>query len=331
LIIAAVHAGGALVLFTAHTGPKIRVAAVQPNIQIAERESKSGKAESYQRLVELTKMAAAAKPDLIVWPESAVAGNLHDDDATVATLQSLVRTIGVPIVVGAAEVQKFSSGERETTIRSRVFNSAYLLEPANGLSEPYRKRMLLPFGEYLPYEKTIPWPQWLAPKVSEMTRGENAHLFRLPNGVKVGALICWENLFAPLARDSVASGAQILVQLTNDVWFGRTAAPLQHNLASVLRAVENRVPVVIASNSGPSQVIDTHGRVVASVARLFSAEIVTAEVAAEPAAPVYTYLGDFFALLMINMLIILCFWRISVNRPDPDSKVFPDDINGGAR
>jgi apolipoprotein N-acyltransferase len=132
-----------------------------------------------------------------------------------------------------------------------------------------------------------------------MTAGENTHLFQLPNGVKVGALICWENLFAPLARESVASGAQVLVQLTNDIWFGKTAEPFQHNLASVLRAVENRVPVVIASNAGPSQIIDAYGRVVAAAPSVFAPEIVQADIAVAARGTVFRRFGDRFLLLLM--------------------------------
>lgn len=299
-IIALAHTWGAWVLYSEPTGPTLRVAAIQPNIQIAERESKEGPAKSFERLIQLTKTAAVSRPELIVWPESAVAGNLHTDRAMNAALQSLARDIGVPIVVGAAEVQKFSTGERQTTFRSEVFNSAYLLQPDVGLSEPYRKRRLLPFGEYVPHETFITWPEWLAPKVSEMTPGETAHLFPLSNGVKIGALICWENLFAPLARESVAAGAQILVQLTNDVWFGNTAAPHQHNLASVLRAVENRVPIVIASNTGPSQIIDAHGRIVASARRMFGEDAVGGEITPGSHRTIYTRFGDAFVFVLMG-------------------------------
>ena len=302
LVIVSAHAWGAYVLYTERPGPMIRVAAIQPNIQIAERASKQGTALSFKRLEQLTKSAATSQPALIVWPESAVAGNLLADRSMVATLQSLTQTVGAPIIVGAAEVQKFSTGERQLTMRSHVFNSAFLMQPGAALSEPYRKRRLLPFGEYFPWEKFITWPEWLAPRVSEMTPGENAHLFQLSNGLKIGALICWENLFAHLARESVASGAQLLVQLTNDVWFGNTAAPLQHNLASILRAVENRVPVVIASNTGPSQIIDAYGRLVAGVPDIFSEGKAVGEISTGGGSAVYSIVGDYFVLVIVSGL-----------------------------
>jgi apolipoprotein N-acyltransferase len=298
-IIALAHGWGAYVLYGDRPETIIRVSAIQPNIQIAERESKQGTALSFKRLEQLTQSAAGSKPGLIVWPESAVAGNLLSNQGMVATLEDLTRAIGVPIIVGTAEAQKFSTGERRVTIRSQLFNAAYLLQPEAPLSQPYRKRVLLPFGEYLPYKEIIPWPEWLAPRVAEMTASENAHLFQLPNGVRVGALICWENLFAPLARESVASGAQVLVQLTNDIWFGKTAEPFQHNLASVLRAVENRVPVVIASNAGPSQIIDAYGRIVAAAPSVFAPEIVQADIAVAARETVFRRFGDGFLLLLM--------------------------------
>jgi len=307
-VIVSAHAWGVYVLYAERPGPTIRVAAIQPNIQIAERESQEGTALSFKRLERLSKSAASSNPALIVWPESAVAGNLPADRSMVATLQSLSLAVGAPIVVGAAEVQKFTMGERQLATRSRMFNSAFLIQAGEALSEPYRKRRLLPFGEYMPYEKIMTWPQWLAPRVSEMTPGDNPDLFNLPDGTKVGALICWENLFADLARESVNHGAQILVQLTNDVWFGNTAAPLQHNLASIMRAVENRVPVVIASNSGPSQIIDAYGRVVASMPRIFSEGIAVNTVNVASRQTIYSLYGDCLAWVMIGALILQLAW-----------------------
>ncbi len=105
-------------------------------------------------------------------------------------------------------------------------------------------------------------------------------------------LICWENLFADLARSTTRDGAQILLQLTNDAWFGRTAAAAQHNLASILRAVENGVPIAIASNAGPSQVIDGSGRIVASAGPAFGEGIAVASVTLRSRTTFYSRAGD---------------------------------------
>jgi apolipoprotein N-acyltransferase len=219
---------------------------------------------------------------------------LRSDPALIERLQGLTDEIGIPLILGAAQVEKFATGGAEVTIGRRIFNTAYLLRPGEALSEPYRKRVLVPFAEYLPHPDIIPWPEWLAPRVSEMTPGEQAHLFRVTADLSVGTLICWENLFSPLAGESVRNGANLLVQLTNDVWFGRSAAPHQHNLMSIMRAVEHRVPIVIASNTGPSQIIDGYGRVLAGLPDLFTVGVATGSIHAQTDSTLYSVLGDLF-------------------------------------
>lgn len=308
IVLALAHLWGAAVLYAAPQGPTIRVTAIQPNIQIAERETEAGRKANMERLEQLTRVAAATKPSLIIWPESAVPGDLHADRPLIARLQRLTDQIGIPLIVGAARVEKFATGEKEVTIGSHVFNTAYLLKPGEPLAAPYRKRVLVPFAEYLPHPKIIPWPEWLAPRVAEMTPGEQAQLFKVTADLFVGALICWENLFPPLARESVHQGANVLVQLTNDVWFGRSAAPYQHNLMSVMRAVENRVPVLIASNTGPSQIIDGYGRVVATAPNTFVDGAVTADIHTNVATTLYTLSGDTVVFGLLASLGLVTWW-----------------------
>ena len=278
LLIALAHLWGWWVLSGTSTGPRLRVAAIQPNIQLAARQTAEGRNAALHRLEELTRAASAEHPTLIVWPESAIPGDVQADSELTARLQRLTNEIGIPLIVGAAEVEKFETEGPAATIGRRWFNTAQLFRPHQPPDPPYRKRVLMPFGEYRPHPDLIPWPEWLAPRVAELTPGAGTRLFTLDNGLSVGALICWESLFASPAQASVRDGAQLLVHLTNDVWFGRSAASRQHNLTSVLRAVENRVPVVIASNTGPSQIIDGYGRVLALSPDAFAPGIVAYEI-----------------------------------------------------
>ncbi len=294
LMLVLAHGWGAAVLFFAPHGSSISVTAIQPNIQIADRQTEERRIANLAHLERLTLAAAEDRPSLIVWPESAIPGDLGSDPELVARLQRLTDKIGIPLIVGAAQVEKFATGETEVTIGRRIFNTAYLLKSGEALAEPYRKRMLVPFAEYLPHPDFIPWPEWLAPRVSEMTPGERAQLFHTRGGLSIGTLICWENLFAPLARESVNSGAQLLVQLTNDVWFGHSAAPYQHNLMSVMRAVENRIPIVIASNTGPSQIIDGYGRVLAGGPDFFTVGMATGNIHPQAGSTLYSVVGDLF-------------------------------------
>lgn len=308
LAIVVAHLWGTAVLYDSPQGSMIKVSAIQPNIQIAEREKEESRRANLDRLEQLTRGASADRPTLIVWPESAIPEDLPSDPPLVARLQRLTDEIGVPLIVGAAQVEKFATGESEITVGRHIFNTAYLLKPGESLGQPYRKRVLVPFAEYLPHADTIPWPEWLAPRVAEMTPGGHAQLFRVTPNLTVGTLICWENLFASLARDSVRDGANLLVQLTNDVWFGHSAAPHQHNLMSVMRAVEQRVPIIIASNTGPSEIIDGYGRVVARVPGTFIEGNATGDIHVGAAGTWYTTFGD---VVVLGFVVI---WTLYVVR-----------------
>jgi apolipoprotein N-acyltransferase len=137
---------------------------------------------------------------------------------------------------------------------------------------------------------------------------DEGQLFTLPDGTRLAPIICWENLFAPFVRRRVGEGVDVIVHLVNLYWFGKSEAPLQHHLASVLRAVENRVPIVIASNAGPSAVIDGWGRVLAEERQLFSAGLITAAVPKGSGPTFYTRFGDVFAGLAA-LLTILALWQ----------------------
>jgi apolipoprotein N-acyltransferase len=176
--------------------------------------------------------------------------------------------------------------------------------PGREIPEPYRKQILVPFGEYIPLEKYFSWPSWLVPKLYKTVPGGSYRFYAASDGTRFSPIVCWENLFAGYVRPMVKEGTQVIVQLTNDNWFGRTAAPYQHNLASVMRAVENRVPVVIASNTGPSQIIDSHGRVLAGVKGLFQEGAAETELRVGKEGTFYTRNGDFFVWGCIALVIV---------------------------
>ncbi|MEP7154081.1 MAG: apolipoprotein N-acyltransferase, partial [Nitrospira sp.] len=294
LVLALAHIGGAFALHVNAPDLMIRVAAVQPNIQRGEQATKEGRAVIFERLERLTRAAALQHPSLIAWPETAIAGNLQANPLLAADLQSLAQETGTPIVLGVSEVEKFASRDTTGTSRRRTYNSAYLVSPGEQLPPPYRKRVLLPFGEYVPLETLISWPAWMGGRGFDSEPGSQFSLFTLPGGTSFATMICWESLFSDLSRESVQAGARLLVQLNNPAWFGRTAAAKQHNISSVLRAVENRVPVLLSSNTGPSQIIDRYGRVIARTSESFAAGMVDGEVKLGTGRTPYTQAGDLF-------------------------------------
>jgi len=303
--VAAAHALGAVMLGAAGSEDQsapIRVAAVQPNIGLHERDTAAGRDAIWQRLERLTLQAAAARPDLIVWPETAV-GDPRHDARLAQQLLALAQSTGAPLLVGASETEKFAvTGPGGLGVRQRdAYNAAYLVRAGMPIGEPYRKRRLMPFGEYTPLRGSVAWPSWLVPAIAQGLPGESDAGLELPASsrstppLRIGVVICWENLFGELSRRTVSGGSAMLVQLTNDAWFGPGRAAMQHNAASVIRAVENGVPLVLASNAGPSLVIDDHGRVVARSAMQFEAGVTIASVAAGRSATLFNRWGEWFA------------------------------------
>jgi apolipoprotein N-acyltransferase len=213
----------------------------------------------------------------------------------------MVDSNGISLVVGSAEFNKFERKTGGQGYDVRHSNCAFYFKPREDLGPPYRKRILLPFGEYLPLESLVSWPEWLVPRMFLSRHGEGPDIFNLPDGTRFANIICWENLFPPFVRDLTQKRARLIVQLTNDNWFGLTSLPLHHTRASIFRAVENRIPVVVANNAGPSMIIDSRGRIQASLPNLFEAGFIVGEVTLGGPRPLYTRLGDWFASLALAL------------------------------
>jgi apolipoprotein N-acyltransferase len=208
-------------------GATVRVAAVQPAILREERATRDGERATLRRLEALTREAAARSPALIVWPETAVRG-VTGFESSFEWLQGLSDGADTTLLVGVSQFEKFPSADAPdgTGFRARQMNLAVAFRPHAAEPDVYRKALLVPFAEYLP-APSFPWPAWLVGKTFDVVPGDGPGLFRLADGTPLAPLICWENLFSGFVRRSAAGGARLLVQLTNDNWFGRTAAPLQ--------------------------------------------------------------------------------------------------------
>jgi apolipoprotein N-acyltransferase len=218
---------------------------------------------------------------------------------------------GISLLTGASDRFKFQREKppdpntKKSSFRS--YNSAYFVSSTGEILLPYHKQVLVPFGEYLPLSHIITWPRWLVPEFMESIPGELIAIFTLPDESRISPIICWENLFPELVRKAVLKGSEVIVHMSNDNWFGNTAASCQHNMASVIRAVENRTPVIISSNTGPSQIIDGNGRIIACAHELFSQAIIIGTVNKGEAIQTtfYTRFGDLFAWGCILVCLVL--------------------------
>ncbi len=240
--------------------PVARVALVQPYIPQTEKWDAKFATRVLQILEQVTAAANdRGAPDVIVWPEAVTPWALYRDPAVQSWLEHTAKRLGKPLLLGSVAAEMPGRGADEWC------NGAFVVDPVKGLApENYVKRKLVPFGEYIPLRPMLGWLEKVVPIGGDFAPGTSAAPLAVPVGaghVPVGVLICYEDVFPALARDSVLSGASVLAVLTNNAWYGEGGAAYQHAAHSVLRAVENRRPVLRVGNGGWSGWIDEYGRI----------------------------------------------------------------------
>jgi apolipoprotein N-acyltransferase len=220
---------------------------------------------------------------LIVWPETAVPFYMfHDKLLTEMVLQG-IKSVDADFVIGSPAV-KTENG------RTDYFNRAYLITSDGAVAGQYDKVHLVPFGEYVPLKRFLPFVGKMVAQVGDFKPGRRGETL-LWNDKPLGMLICYEAIFPGLARDMVRNGAQLLVNITNDAWFGRTSAAYQHYSMSVLRSVETRRFQVRAANTGISGFIDPAGRILAA-SDLYVDATLTADIGLLTGRTLYSRWGD---------------------------------------
>ncbi len=282
----------------------VRISLIQGNIAQQLKWDPDHKDRIFDVYTTLTREAAAEGTDLVIWPETALPVYVHDDRLP-ERLKELAKDIATPILIGAPLYEEGPSGG--------IFNSALLISPAGELLERYDKIHLVPFGEYIPFGKYIGSLRGLINKpIGDFGKGAEHTIFRLGKGAAFGVLICFEDIFPGLVRNFTArpDSAGFMVNITNDAWFMKTAAPYQHAQSSAFRAVENRRPVVRAANTGLSCFIDKTGRITGTVnvdtEEVFVRGHRTERIKLSPDRSFYAAFGDIFAYLcMIAIITVL--------------------------
>jgi apolipoprotein N-acyltransferase len=230
----------------------LRVALIQGNIPQNEKWTEESSDAIYHHLEELTLKSLLSDPDLIIWPETAVPHPVMQDSPTGEWIGEFAKQ-GSPLLVGTMVVES-----NET--RERIYNSALLFDRQGDVAGEYRKRHLVPFGEYIPLDRHFAFLQRIAPLGYSCTPGTHSTVFHITSPqVAFSTLICFEDTLAGLGRASVRNGAELLVNQTNDAWFEDTSAAIQHMSHCVFRCVENRVPAVRCANMGVSCLISPAG------------------------------------------------------------------------
>jgi len=289
---------------------KLRIAMVQGDIPQSVKWSPGFLESSFGVYVAQSRQAAARGADLIVWPEAAAAFLFQPDDHYPADLAAdanyrarlldLARSIGKPILFGAPAIGIEDGMEG-------FYNRAYLVSGQGRVEGYYDKIQLVPFGEYIPLRWLLGnFVHRIVAGFGDMFPGRVQTIFKV-DGARLGVLICYESIFPDLARRAVKRGAEILLNITNDAWYGESSAPYQLLAMAAMRSVETKVPTVRVANTGISAVITPTGQITDTT----PLEVRTTEiedVAYRPERTVYTMVGDLFGEICFALAIATLLW-----------------------
>jgi apolipoprotein N-acyltransferase len=267
---------------------EVSVAIMQPAIEQPLKWDPGHATVVLQIYNELTRQAGTERPDLIVWPETASPTVLRRDPALLAGLSAMAAEMGMPILVGSIDVLEGGPG--------RLTNSAFLVT-AQGITGRYDKIHLVPFGEFVPLSGVIGFVRDWADFIADLEPGSRAVVFPGPPA-PFGVVICYEGIFPDLFREFVKNGARVMVNMTNDGWFGRTSGPEQHLAMYAFRAIEHRITVVRAANTGISAFIAPTGQVVRHLG-LFHRGTLSDRILLRRGRTLFTRLGDWVTYLAL--------------------------------
>jgi apolipoprotein N-acyltransferase len=268
---------------------RVKISVVQGNIPQYLKWEPRARDFIVRKYLALSESVLKSQPDLLIWPEAALPIVLEEELRYYQRVRDFTREKGTALLFGAV-----------TSRDGDFYNSALLLSGKGRLLQRYDKLHLVPFGEYIPLRKRLRFLESVVP-IGDFTAGSQYTLFNLGK-LKFAVLICFEDLFPELSRQFSKNGADFLVNITNDAWFGKTSSPYQHLAASVLRAVETRRYLIRAANTGVSGFIAPTGKIIALVRgknaeAIFTPGYNTQSLPIVKARPTfYTRFGDLFIL-----------------------------------
>ena len=307
--------------------PWLRAAVVQGNIDQMIKWDPAFQEHTTEKYVDLSR-SIDPRPDLVVWPETAVPFYFLDDMGLTERVIRGIQETGAYFVIGSPAFDRTKTG-------IDYYNSAYLMSPDGRPAGRYDKVHLVPFGEYVPLQKWLPFVRKMVVQVGDFKTGEKGETLlmkgrryaespagptggivdvpaedgpdaRIENRIdtRIGVLICYEIIFSDLSRAAARNGAGLLVNVTNDAWYGRSSAPYQHFSMAVFRAVENKRALIRSANTGISGFIDPVGRVDGRTP-LFVDAVMTRTVPVLTQKTPYTRAGDWFAMACLGITLII--------------------------
>ncbi len=277
--------------------PVLKVGLIQGNVGIREK----GNASYFDINIEKYRMLSRSVQrdvDVLIWPETVSHEWIPQTAKRLDPQAHPFPGVEIPMIFGGLG---YHYGEVDQAER---FNVAFLTDREGNVLGRYNKQILLPFGEYLPFSWLIPGLESLSPNTGAFTAGTEAITLDLPNGARFAPLVCYEDVPSGIAREMTSVGANVLMTIFNDAWFGDSMAPYQHEAIAIWRAIENRRYFVRVGNAGDTGIVDPFGNIVKRLP-LFTAESLVGEIRLLETSTFYTQHGDVFAWLVLVVAVSL--------------------------
>ncbi len=300
-----------------HKEAHARVLMVEGNIDQNQKWELSNQEKTLQTYMTLTERGLAQMsqevqgtqtlPTLVIWPETAMPFYIEHHPRLGRELLRFVSQTKRAFIIGAPGAERVADNEahKENAHSDvEIFNRAYFVNARGHLESFYDKSQLVPFGEYVPHWLALDFLKPLLQGIGDFTLGRATHPLRVDN-LSLGVLICYEGVFPELARQRVADGANVLLNISNDGWFGDSSAAEQHLHLSLMRTVEQGRWLVRSTNTGISAIIDAQGRVVVKGGQ-FQAQSVAGFVQAFAEKTFFYALQPYLVLVALAVFVVLC-------------------------
>lgn len=286
-----------------NSGPSITVGLIQGNIAQTDKWNPARAGMILDRYLQLSQQAVQKGAQFIIWPESSTPF-YFDDDPAGNIVRAMVRSTGKPLLLG--------SDETEPGQNPHSYNSAFMLDTAGATAAVYRKIHLVPFGEYVPFQRLLFFVGPLVEAVSAFSAGTRVTMLPV-DGHMVSTAICYEVTYPSLAREAVRQGSEMLTTITNDAWYGESSAAYQHFEMAMMRATEQGRYLVRAANTGISGIVDPYGRVLIRTS-LFETVAVVGEARFVQSRTVYARIGDLAVYLSAAIVMLALAWAFVEGR-----------------
>jgi len=268
-----------------------KIALLQGNITRELKWQPGGADLSFDEYLEMTRSVLADSADLVIWPETATPFYLAHKPKYLKKVKDLVDSADVNILTGLPQYE--TAGPSEYI----YFNAAALISPHVDSLPIYEKVKLVPMSERIPFSGRFKKLRDIHLGQADFSSGRYKSIFSV-NNFKFSTVICFESAFPDYCADFCRAGAQFLVIITNDMWFGPSSLPYQHAQMSVLRAVENRIPIARCANTGVSMFIDKWGRTFGTT-KMMQQAVVVNSINPEKSSSLYNRWGDILPLISI--------------------------------